>query len=328
VTSFQTPSKQLSELIKKAREANDLTQAAFGKLFDPPVTQPTVGRWERGEKIPARKHFLKIASLLNFSLEELFEFVEGPLAKTGSLPVTPGEKTYIPNRKHLAIFNRGVVSWNMWREKNPEVIPELAGAKLLKQNLNGIDLSEADLREVDFSETSLANANLFMSDLRGAKLTRANFKSSDLRGANFSTSSTILINTYFISTELHSANFSDAQLKNTSFYRANLENANFNNANFRYVDLNCAVLNGANFENATLIRCLVYGISAWDVNLKGAVQKHLNICPHDTWPIYVNDLEFAFIESLIIKNHDNSEVRSAARQLQNALINERKVLLN
>ncbi len=317
-------SSLLPELIKKAREANGLTQAAFGKLFDPPVTQPTVGRWERGEKIPDRKHFPKIASLLNFTLEELFEFVEGPLAETGSLPVTPDEKTYIPNRKHLAVLNRGVAAWNIWREKNPEIVPQLAGAKLVGNDLRKIDLCRADLRGVDFYAVFLSNAELLGADLREAQLMgETNLSNSDLRGANLSKAN--LTNTHFAAANLYGANFSEACLKGTNLNLANLKDTDFSHADLTYVDLRLTILDGANFENAILRYCLVYGVSAWNVRLKGAVQKHLKICPDNMRDIYVDDLEYAYIHSLALKKSENLEIQDIAHQFEKALARDKKV---
>ncbi len=57
-----------AELIKKVRKLKILTQRDFGRLLNPPVAQPTVAWWEKGEQLPDRKYFPKIASLLNFSL--------------------------------------------------------------------------------------------------------------------------------------------------------------------------------------------------------------------------------------------------------------------
>lgn len=98
----------LPQLIKNVRKRSRLTQANFGQLFNPPLAQPTVAQWEKGEQVPDRKYFPKLASLLNFTLEELFEFVAGPLVDASSLPVVPNISVHTPNKQHLAMLNRGV----------------------------------------------------------------------------------------------------------------------------------------------------------------------------------------------------------------------------
>ena len=45
------------------------------------------------------------------------------------------------NEEHVQIIRQGVEVWNDWRQKNPEVVPDLSKA----------DLSQADLSGVDFS---------------------------------------------------------------------------------------------------------------------------------------------------------------------------------
>ena len=56
------------------------------------------------------------------------------------------------NPKHLKILEQGVEEWNQWRKDNPEIKPDLIGAKLSGGDLIGAklskvgDLSRADLR--------------------------------------------------------------------------------------------------------------------------------------------------------------------------------------
>lgn len=319
VSSQAAQPRSFAELIKKVRKIRSLTQRDFGKLLNPPVAQPTVARWEKGE-LPDRKYFPKIASLSDFTLEDLFKFVEEPLVDVveTSIPPEPIDlKAYLPNKQHLAILNRGVVAWNRWRERNPEVNPELAGAKPLEQNLSQIDLSGADLRGIDLCWTSLCDAKFIGADLREANLTSANLSNADLRGADLRGAT--LANTYFVAANLNGANLSAAHLKDANFSGANLKAANFSSANLTFTDLRCAVLVQANFTNAILSNCLVYGISAWGVKLEGAMQTKLNICPHNVSYIYVDNLKSAYIKSLALENPKDSQVQDAANQLQNVL---------
>lgn len=59
------------------------------------------------------------------------------------------------NRRHLAILERGVKSWNRWRheESRKEVLnqerADLIGATLRGRDLTGADLSNALLNETD-----------------------------------------------------------------------------------------------------------------------------------------------------------------------------------
>ena len=104
-TNFSS-SKLLARLIKKIRITNHLTQTEFGELFQPPVTQSTVARWEKGEQMPDRIHFPKIAYFLDFTFEELQKLLEDPVTNLEGLHIE--KKTLTPNKTHLKILKRGV----------------------------------------------------------------------------------------------------------------------------------------------------------------------------------------------------------------------------
>ena len=48
------------------------------------------------------------------------------------------------NEEHFAILMKGVGAWNNWREKNPDVQPDLREADLQGANLRGADLHGAN----------------------------------------------------------------------------------------------------------------------------------------------------------------------------------------
>ena len=57
------------------------------------------------------------------------------------------------NEEHLKIL-QGVAAWNDWRQKRPELIPDLR-----KANLSGADLNGVNLREAQLSGADLFRAN-------------------------------------------------------------------------------------------------------------------------------------------------------------------------
>jgi uncharacterized protein YjbI with pentapeptide repeats len=58
------------------------------------------------------------------------------------------------NQEHFKRLTQGVDVWNAWREKHPDIRPDLSRANL--------------------SDAYLSNANLRGANLNGANLTRAN----------------------------------------------------------------------------------------------------------------------------------------------------------
>lgn len=146
--------------------------------------------------------------------------------------------------EHIELLKQGVERWNHWRRECPHIRPTLYDLDFREAGIN------PDLSGINFSNADLRNANL-----DGTKLTRVNF---------------------------HEANLGNAKLK-----RANLQHANFCRTDLYCTDLSDADLTGANlqgtqlartsFAGAQLIGCTIYGLSAWDLDMEGAIQKDLNI---------------------------------------------------
>jgi len=60
------------ENIKIRREFLKLTQKDLADLFEPPLTQSTVARWERGLMEPRRDHKRRLAEVLASDVRMLF----------------------------------------------------------------------------------------------------------------------------------------------------------------------------------------------------------------------------------------------------------------
>jgi len=157
------------------------------------------------------------------------------------------------------------------------------------------DLSGADLYWANLSEANLERADLRGADLRRADLRRANLSGAKLRGAR-------------------------------------LGGANLSAADLSAADLTAATLVGTNLEKANLTACSVYGISAWDVRLEGAIQSNLVITPWgDESPIQVDNLEVAQFIYLLL---NNEKIRSVIDTITSKVVlilgrftPERKVVL-
>lgn len=64
------------------------------------------------------------------------------------------------NPEHVEIIKKGVEKWNKWREKNPDVRPDISGTDLSEANLTRVDLSGADLNNAKLSGAIFNRANL------------------------------------------------------------------------------------------------------------------------------------------------------------------------
>jgi uncharacterized protein YjbI with pentapeptide repeats len=256
------------------------------------------------------------------------------------------------NSEHLAKLKEGVEVWNHWRENNPDVEPDLSGADLRRAELIGIDLRGAKLSEVNFLEADLRSADLREAHLEGANLSAARLSLADLTearmndvkiqaasllGANlhkaqlghaiFTPSSNLgsadLSEAYLWKSDLsksslHEANLRGANLMEADLASADLTRANLRNSSLAFADLNGAILRQAdlreakldyasmvetNLEGANLTGCSVFGISAWRMKLDGAIQSNLVISPYANEPaIQVDNLELAQFMYLILNN--------------------------
>lgn len=67
--------RQWGENIRLSREVLGLTQTELAEKLDPPVTQPTVTRWERGQVEPRRHYKVQLARILRSDVRMMFPMV-------------------------------------------------------------------------------------------------------------------------------------------------------------------------------------------------------------------------------------------------------------
>lgn len=133
-------------------------------------------------------------------------------------------------------------------------------------------------------------------------LRKANLRDRDFRGANFN------------DTNLRRSSLEGANLDNATFRRADLRRADLTKATMRGADLSLACLVDTRMDEVTLDDCRVYGVSAWNVRLKGAVQRRLIVTRANSPVIEVDDLEVAQFVHLLIKNRKISQVMNTMGQ--------------
>jgi uncharacterized protein YjbI with pentapeptide repeats len=186
------------------------------------------------------------------------------------------------DQEQLDLLRQGVAVWNSWRMANTSV---------------AIDLSRANLGGADLREANLSGVDLRQADLRGGYLRQANLSGAVLRHANLS------------GAYLRQANLSGAVLRHANLTEANLTEANLHGANLQSANLQRAVLRHARLvetrlEQANLSGCAVYGISVWEVNLRGATQENLIITRPQQTTITVDNLEVAQFIYLLLNNEN------------------------
>jgi hypothetical protein len=100
----------------------------------------------------------------------------------------------------------------------------------------------------------------------------------------------------------------------------------------RRADLRRAILVETNLEGACLTACSVYGISAWNVRMEGAIQSNLVITPPDESAIQVDNLEVAQFVYLLLNNerirHEIDTITSKVVLILGRFTPERKIVLD
>lgn len=144
------------------------------------------------------------------------------------------------------------------------------------------------------------------NSLSGMKLEGSNFAGVNLRGVRI------------VAADLRGADLSGADLRGADLRRSDLGGANLSGAllcgaKLDGADLGGAILTGADLSQASLVKtrlagalldgCRVFGISAWDVDFEGSVQRELIISEPDRPVVTVDNLELAQFVYMLLNNH-------------------------
>ncbi len=189
------------------------------------------------------------------------------------------------NEEQLAILKQGVKVWNKWREENPDIIIDLSRHNFEGETFVGVNFNSAKLYWSNFREANLSGANMNRADLYAADLTNAVLHKATVRRA-----------------KLHRAKLCDADLREVHFGKTDFLEADLQGANLSGAILEQAQFIDANLQSANLSNCFVYGISSWNLDLKGTIQNNLVITQKDKAPITVDDLEIAQFIFLVLNN--------------------------
>jgi uncharacterized protein YjbI with pentapeptide repeats len=262
---------------------------------------------------------------------------------------------FMTNEEQLKILSQGVNAWNAWRKGNPEKKVDLTEADLSVLDLHGINFNKANLSDVNLYRTDLRKANISSADLCGADLRETDLRWLDLSGTNLRWANLIRADLYQANLSL--SDIGNAQLYEANLYHANLVKARLCGADLRTACLNAADLRGANLSGANLCKadlrgadltfanlieanlersdltgCRIFGISAWEVKLKGAIQKDLIITRRSQPIITVDNLEAAQFIYLLLYNekirHVIETITSKVVLILGRFTSERKAILD
>jgi uncharacterized protein YjbI with pentapeptide repeats len=243
--------------------------------------------------------------------------------------------------------------------------PKFSGATMIGTNMVSATLLRADLTgarcdrahfegarmaHADFSNAVLREVNLDGADLSGAIFSNANLKRAILKGANLSGAT--LVAADLVDADLRKASLQNANLTRAFMSFADLSNACLDYATLRgaildhsrwegtsakYAVMEDAVLEGAtlirtDLEQASIVGARVYGLSAWDLNLRQTKQNGLIVTQLKENVVTVDNLAIAqFIYMLL----NNSRIRDVIEAITTKAVlilgrfsPERKIVLD
>jgi hypothetical protein len=145
------------------------------------------------------------------------------------------------NWRQVQLLKRGVVGWNRWRKKHPNVKPDLSRAELRDADLTGVNLRDADLTGAELLGSNLISANLNRARLREADLGGANLSMADLSMAD-------LLRSQLNKTDLSGADLSGTDLTWADLFKTNLIGAKLHKASLAWANLSGTDLSGTDLS--------------------------------------------------------------------------------
>ena len=160
------------------------------------------------------------------------------------------------DQEHIDRLRQGVKAWNQWRQKYPDLQPDLRGANLLGVRLIGADLSRTNFTGADLSGADFYTHAGELSDKPKALASYLAYFSEAGGLMSVTAKKGERENTVFI---IYRANLSGARFAKAKLNYTNLTMANLSKADLRGADLTGADLTRANLGGTDLSRAVVSG---------------------------------------------------------------------
>ena len=195
--------------------------------------------------------------------------------------------------------------WNSWRNTRAGRTPDLSDVdffSLIKGdrpfslheysgfNFSHCNLNRASLRNCFFTYCDFSHSTLHFSDLVDSYCAHCNFSEAELNVSKLGSAQFLF------------CDFTDAELSYCS-----AEETNFSDSRFYRTKLDNMSLVKANFSRTIIDGALVYGTSAWDIELAGSVQRNIEIS-REYSSITVPSIELAQFIALLVNNAKIREI--------------------
>ncbi|MGO8948985.1 MAG: pentapeptide repeat-containing protein [Ktedonobacterales bacterium] len=235
------------------------------------------------------------------------------------------------DEEHVAILEQGVDTWNTWRAKNADLIPDLRhadlwGANLREADLRNAQLDFADLHGAYLQKADMRWANLPGADLHGAYLDQADLTEADLEEADLSQAylrGADLPRVRLLDADLRSADLRDTDLHEAHLDGVYLNGARMTNANLRNVHLSGAHLSRLDLSGLDLHKAYLSGADLSGVQAQGADLTEADLTEADLRGANLRkaDLQAAKLNGAILSGTDLQHANLRGAQLREASLN-------
>jgi uncharacterized protein YjbI with pentapeptide repeats len=207
--------------------------------------------------------------------------------------------------QHLKMLLADAVTWNRWRAESPDMRVDLSDIDFftirgsdepqLTSEFSGFDFSWGNLNRVSmrncvFTDCNFSDCDLHFADLVNVYCVRCNF-----RGAGLNVS------------KIGFASFIECDFTDASLSYCSAEETNFIGSHFIRTRLDNMSLVKADFTNTVIDSAIVYGTSAWDLNLENSRQRNIYISLENS-AITVPSIELAQFIAFLVGNVKIREV--------------------
>ncbi len=196
------------------------------------------------------------------------------------MQMIPEGLIYMANEEYLALLKTGVDAWNDWRQRNPEIQPDLSEADLSSVDLIGVNLRRVNLYRANFTGADLRGVIFNGADVSGANFTGADLTWTNLEGANLNFTNLSQVNlsgNNLRKSSLCTSNLRGANLTGVDLYEVNLMGADFTGAELTQANLGGTELTWANFTGAKLPQVSLNAARLYQANFSGADLSGANL---------------------------------------------------
>ena len=232
--------------------------------------------------------------------------------------------------EHVEIFKKGSQVWNAWRDKNPNLSPDLSDIDFetdvhtYKEMYDMPEFTGYDLSNMNLNRITARNSYFINCIFAGSSLAFSDVCFSFFQNCSFEEASLAV-------SKIGSAEFHECDFTNSDLSYCSAEETNFSGSKFISSKLSNMSLVKTDFTDTVVNEARVYGISAWDLILDGSTQSNILIEEEGT-SITVPTIEMAQFISLLV---NNSKIRDVIDTITSKVVlilgrftEERKAVLD